>query len=164
MSSIQVEVAGDYSALLKEIARLENVDTEEAMAAIGEGLRESTVRRFDTSTAPDGKKWKTSIRVKEKGGKTLLNRANLRNSIHTEYDATGMAVGTNSIYAATHQFGDPHRVIRAKKKKRLKFQVNGQWVSPKKVAVNIPARPFLGISEEDDQDIRSILDSMMKEK
>ena len=35
MSSIQVEVAGDYSALLKEIARLENVDTEEAMAAIG---------------------------------------------------------------------------------------------------------------------------------
>ena len=68
MASIQVEVAGDYSALLKEIARLENVDTEEAMAAIGEGLRESTVRRFDTSTAPDGKKWKTSIRVKEKGG------------------------------------------------------------------------------------------------
>ena len=94
----------------------------------------------------------------------MLNRANLRNSIHTEYDATGMAVGTNSIYAATHQFGDPHRVIRAKKKKRLKFQVNGQWVSPKKVAVNIPARPFLGISEEDDQDIRSILDSMMKGK
>lgn len=88
MSSIQVEVAGDYSALLREIARLENVDTEGAMAAIGEGLRESTVRRFDTSTAPDGKKWKTSIRVKEKGGKTLLNRANPRNSIHTEYDAT----------------------------------------------------------------------------
>ena len=66
MSSIQVEVAGDYSALLREIARLENVDTEGAMAAIGAGLRESTVRRFDTSTAPDGKKWKTSIRVKER--------------------------------------------------------------------------------------------------
>lgn len=164
MSSIQVEVAGDYSALLKEIARLEHVDTEEAMAAIGEGLRESAVRRFDTSTAPDGKKWKTSIRVKEKGGKTLLNRSNLRNSIHTEYDATGMAVGTNSIYAATHQFGDPHRVIRAKKKKNLKFQINGQWISKKKVVVNIPARPFLGISEEDDEDIRSILDTMMKGK
>ena len=73
-----------------------------------------------------------------------------------------MAVGTNSIYAATHQFGDPHRVIRAKKKKNLKFKINGQWVSKKNVVVNIPARPFLGISEEDDEDIRSILDTMIR--
>ena len=162
MSSIRVEVTGDYEELLKEIARLENVDTEAAMAAIGEGLRESTMRRFETSTGPDGKRWKTSIRAREKGGKTLIHRANLRNSIHTEYDATGMAVGTNTIYAATHQFGAQGRVIRAKRKKALRFQINGQWVSKKKVVVNIPERPFLGISEEDDEDIRSILDEMMK--
>ena len=54
MSSIRVEVTGDYEELLKEIARLENVDTEAAMAAIGEGLRESTMRRFETSTGRDG--------------------------------------------------------------------------------------------------------------
>ena len=162
MSSIQVEVAGDYSALLKEIARLENVDTEEAMAAIGEGLRESTVRRFDTSTAPDGKKWKTSIRVKEKGGKTLLNRANLRNSIHTEYDATGMAVGTNSIYAATHQFG-AERTIRAKNGKYLRFKVGGKWASVPSVHVRIPARPFLGVSKEDEEEIRDILNEVFEE-
>lgn len=132
------------------------------MAAIGEGLRESTVRRFETSTGPDGKRWKTSIRAKETGGKTLIQTARLRNSIHTEYDESGVAVGTNDIRAATHQFGDSGRVIRPRKKRLLRFRIKGQWVSVKKVSVDIPARPFLGISEEDDEEIRTILDGMMK--
>lgn len=162
MSSIHVEVSGDLKKLLKDVSRLENIDTSGAMAAIGEGLRESTIRRFDTSTSPEGKKWRTSIRVRENGGKTLIKTANLRNSIHTEYDKDGMAVGTNSIKAATHQFGDKGRSIRAKKKKFLRFKINGKWVMKKEVKVNIPARPFLGISEEDEKEIREILDSMMK--
>lgn len=162
MASIHVEISGDLQELLRDIAKLENVDTGAAMATIGEGLRESTIRRFDTSTSPEGKKWKTSIRVREKGGKTLIKTAKMRNSIHTEYDDTGMAVGTNSIKATTHQFGDKGRVIRPKKKGALRFKINGQWVMAKKVTVNIPARPFLGISEEDEEEIRSVLDAMMK--
>lgn len=162
MSSIRVEVNGDLQKLVSDMAKLENADIGGAMAAIGEGLRESTVRRFETSTGPDGKRWKTSIRAKETGGKTLIQTARLRNSIHTEYDESGVAVGTNDIRAATHQFGDSGRVIRPRKKRLLRFRIKGQWVSAKKVSVDIPARPFLGISEEDDEEIRTILDGMMK--
>lgn len=162
MSSIRIEVDGDLQKLVSDMAKLENADIGGAMAAIGEGLRESTVRRFETSTGPDGKRWKTSIRAKETGGKTLIQTARLRNSIHTEYDESGVAVGTNDIRAATHQFGDSGRVIRPRKKRLLRFRIKGQWVSVKKVSVDIPARPFLGISEEDDEEIRTILDGMMK--
>lgn len=159
---VHVEVTGDIRKLMEDVSHLENVDTAGAMAAIGEGLRESTIRRFDTSTGPDGKKWKTSLRVREKGGKTLVKTAKMKNSIHTEYDKTGMAVGTNSIKATTHQFGDKGRIIKPKRKKALHFKFNGKWVTKKKVVVNIPARPFLGISEEDEEDIRKILDDMMR--
>ena len=70
-------------------------------------------------------------------------------------DASGFAVGTNVKHAATHQFGDKGRTIRAKRAKNLRFQVGGQWISKKKVKVNIPARPFLGLSDEDMQEIKA---------
>ena len=54
-----------------------------------------------------------------------------------------------------HQFGDQGRTIRARKAKNLRFQVGGQWVSKKQVKVNIPARPFLGLSDEDMQEIKA---------
>ena len=63
--------------------------------------------------------------------------------------------GTNAKHAATHQFGDQGRTIRARKAKNLRFQVGGQWVSKKQVKVNIPARPFLGLSDEDMQEIKA---------
>ena len=104
---------------------------------------------------PDGKRWKTSIRAAETGGKTLIDSSQLRNSIKTTADASGFAVGTNVKHAATHQFGDKGRTIRAKRAKNLRFQVGGQWISKKKVKVNIPARPFLGLSDEDMQEIKA---------
>ena len=38
---------------------------------------------------------------------------------------------------------------------QTRFQVGGQWVSKKQVKVNIPARPFLGLSDEDMQEIKA---------
>lgn len=161
MGSINVNVTGDTAALLKRIAALRSADTAGAMSAIAEGLRTSTVERFDKSMSAEGKKWKTSVRARDTGGKTLIKTSNLRNSIRSESDRSGMAVGTNTVYAATHQFG-ADRLIKPKRKKVLRFQINGSWVSAKQVKVRIPARPFLGISEEDDEEIRDILDDMMK--
>lgn len=161
MSSIRATVTGDTQALLKRIAALRSVDTAKAMRTIAEGLRTSTVERFDKSLSPEGKKWKTSVRAQGTNGKTLVKSAVLKNSIRSEADKTGMAVGTNTIYAATHQFG-ADRVIKPKRKKVLRFQINGKWVSKSKVRVKIPARPFLGISEEDDEEIRDALEGMMK--
>lgn len=161
MGNISVKVEG-HEALLKRIKELSAIDTGGAMRAIAEGLRTSTMERFDTTTDPEGKRWKASIRARESAGKTLTKSARLKNSIRAEADKTGMAVGTNTIYAATHQFGAKGRVIKAKRAKALRFKFNGQWVSVKKVQVDIPARPFLGISAEDDKEIQETLDDMIR--
>lgn len=130
-------------------------------AALAEGVRESTLERFRQSKAPDGRKWKTSIRAAQEGGRTLIQTAQLRSSIQTRADASSFAVGTNAKHAATHQFGEPSRTIRARKKKALRFQVGGQWISKKQVQVTIPARPFLGFSDEDMEEIKAVVEDLV---
>ena len=89
---------------------------------IRDRLRTSTVERFTEEKSPEGTSWKTSIRAREEGGKTLTKTTQLKNSIRSEVSDGGLAVGTNDIRAATHQFGD-ERTIRAKNKKYLTFKV-----------------------------------------
>lgn len=109
--------------------RYSELDRKGLNTALAEGVRESTLERFKQGRGPDGKRWKTSIRAAETGGKTLIDSSQLRNSIKTTADASGFAVGTNVKHAATHQFGDKGRTIRAKRAKNLRFQVGGQWIS-----------------------------------
>ena len=162
MSSVKAELSGDLDALLGRLKRLSHAEARGALNAIAEGLRTSTVERFTEEKSPEGKAWKTSIRASEEGGKTLTKTGVLKNSIRTEVSDTGLAVGTNDIRAATHQFGG-ERTIRAKNRKYLTFRAGGQWRRVKSVRVNIPARPFLGISEEDEQEIMEELDGIFGE-
>lgn len=150
-----IRLQGGTAALLRKMRRYSELDRKGLNTALAEGVRESTLERFKQGRGPDGKRWKTSIRAAETGGKTLIDSSQLRNSIKTTADASGFAVGTNVKHAATHQFGDKGRTIRAKRAKNLRFQVGGQWISKKKVKVNIPARPFLGLSDEDMQEIKA---------
>lgn len=162
MSSINLNVEGDVQRLMKRLGRIAGVDKAGINNAIAEGLRTSTIERFQAEKSPEGKKWKQSIRAREEGGKTLIKSAALRSSIRSEASAEGLAVGTNDIRAATHQFGDT-RIIKAKRKKALRFRVNGRWVSKKEVKVTIPARPFLGVSEEDEEEIKKLLSQALEE-
>lgn len=81
--------------------------------------------------------------------------------IQIPWDETGFAVGTNAKHAATHQFGEPGRTIRARRAKALRFQIGGRWVSKKQVRIKIPARPFLGLSEEDMQDLKATVEDFI---
>ena len=162
MSSINLKVEGDVQRLMKRLGRIASVDKAGINNAIAEGLRTSTIERFQAEKSPEGKKWKQSIRAREEGGKTLIKSAALRSSIRSEASAEGLAVGTNDIRAATHQFGDT-RIIKAKRKKALRFRINGRWVSKKEVKVTIPARPFLGVSEEDEEEIKKLLGKALEE-
>lgn len=162
MSSINLKVEGDVQRLMKRLGRIAGVDKAGINNAIAEGLRTSTIERFQAEKSPEGKKWKQSIRAREEGGKTLTKSTALRSSIRSEASAEGLAIGTNDIRAATHQFGDT-RTIKAKRKKALHFRVNGRWVSKKEVKVTIPARPFLGVSEEDEEEIRELLYQALEE-
>ncbi len=149
-----IRLEGDTRAMLRKIRSFSEIDRRSINAALAESVRESTLERFRQSKGPDGKKWKSSIRANQEGGRTLVQTAQLRNSIHARSDATGFAVGTNVKHAATHQFGEPGRTIRARKKKALRFQIGDKWIYRKQVRITIPARPFLGLSEEDMQDMK----------
>lgn len=161
MYSIRLD--GDTKKLMQRIKHFSDMDKKDLNAALGEVVRESTVTRFRTGKGPDGKLWKTSARAALEGGKTLVQSARLKNSIHAKSDASGFAVGTNVIYAATHQMGAKNRTIRAKTSKGLRFKVGGSWITTQKVRVNIPARPFLGISEEDRTEIKRTLEDALGE-
>ena len=139
MYSIRLE--GDTQAMLRKIRSFSEIDKKSINAALAEGVRESTLERFKKSRDPSGKRWKTSIRSKS--------------------DATGFAVGTNVKHAATHQFGEPGRTIRARRKKALRFRVGGKWVSKKQVRIRIPARPFLGLSDDDMQEIKATVEDFI---
>lgn len=151
---ITATLTGDFPALQKKLAALSRINRYALAKNISEGLRGSTLDRFRSGKSPEGKPWEPSIREQQGQGLTLTQTTRLKNSIKSIADATGAAVGTNTIYAATHQFGDEGRTIRAKKAKYLRFMYKGAWVKAKKVTVNIPARPYLGISDEDMEDIR----------
>ena len=161
--SVKVDVDSNLEQLISRLDRISGIDKAGVMRAVAEGLRTSTQERFRTGNAPDGSSWEPSKRASEKKrGKTLVQSGALKNSIRARADATGAAVGTNKIYAATHQFGD-ERTIRAKNGKYLKFKVGGRFVSVPVVRVNIPARPFLGISQSDDEEIRELLEEVFEE-
>lgn len=160
-----IRIRGDTQEMLRKIRGFSNIDKRGINAALAEAVRESTLERFKQSRAPDGKRWKVSIRAEAENRKTLVQTSQLRNSIKSMSDATGFAVGTNAVHAATHQFGEPGRTIRARRKKALRFQANGQWITRKQVTIRIPARPFLGLSEEDMDEIRdTVEDYIAKEK
>jgi len=161
MSSVRAELIGENQVLLAKLRKLGNIQLRGLMTSIAEGLRTSTVERFGTGTSPDGERWQPSLREKE-GGKTLVDTAALRNSIHSQVGSDGLAVGTNDIRAATHQFGDT-RTIRAKNSQFLMFYTGGSWVRVKAVTVTIPERPFLGISAEDASDIKEQIMEVLEE-
>ena len=162
MSAIQVKVDGDKRRLMKRLQRMGDSDIKGINKSIAEGIRTSTMERFRTEKDPDGKKWKTSIRAREEGGKTLTKSGKLKTSIRSTASVSGFAVGTNDIRAATLQFGD-ERTIRPRRRPVLRFRIDGRWISKKEVHVKIPARPFLGISEDDDKEIIKTLEQALEE-
>jgi phage virion morphogenesis protein len=121
---------------------------QDLMEACGEALVSGTLKRFEDEEDPQGQKWAPVAR----SGKILTDTARLRNSIDYAVDGDTVRVGSNVIYALIHQQGG---VIKPVKKKTLKFKIGkgkgGKWVSAKQVTIK--ARPYLGVSKEDWQEI-----------
>ena len=161
------------------LARIDTAmgNTAPLLAKIGEYLQDSTRDRFKTQAGPDGTAWQPlqpryQRRKKQNKDKILTLRGYLRSGIR--YQVTGAAeveVGSNTKYAAIHQLGGSidqnaqsrkmryrsvaGRVLFAGRKH--KRGVTERWVTRGAYQVNIPARPFLGISTEDGKEIRSII-------
>lgn len=120
------------------------------IAFLGEN---STRERFRSQAGPDGERWRPSLRAQLSGGKTLTRDGHLGDSIGSYVNDKSAVWGVNRIYAAIHQFGG---TIRAKGTRGLRFAIPGiGWGTVPQVS--IPARPFLGLSDADRQDILDLV-------
>lgn len=131
-----VAAINDPSPVLKEIS--------EAVV-----LR-STLARFKTQTAPDGTAWAALQPWYQKEKQRNKNRiltlnGYLRGQMTWQFvgDRT-VEIGSNLPYAAVHQFG---ATIKPRAAKVLMFR--GHVAK----SVTIPARPYLGLSDEDRSEI-----------
>jgi phage virion morphogenesis protein len=154
-----VRLTGDWEALGKHLRALAKGVPERLTRAVAEGVASRTIRRFDEQKGPDGRPWpplspatlmgEVGPKDRLKGGgfsaraqrrmalrKALIRTGRLRNSIAWKVMGSRVYVGTNVAYARIHQFGG--RAGRGRK-------------------VRIPARPFLGFSEEDLEEVEALL-------
>jgi phage virion morphogenesis protein len=146
-------------------------------------LTSDVKRRFQTSTAPDGARWRPLKFKRPRGGnKPLLDTGRLMASITGRSTPTEIVVGTAHPAAALHQFGgtvrpkkgqylaipltreaqragSPRRMKGTKKvplfARRVAGQLVGHFLLAKKAVV--PARPFLGLSKEAERVVAAIL-------
>ncbi len=136
-------------ALDELINRVE--DPSPAMRAIAGVLEEATEEAFRTESDPaTGIAWDPlsavtlAVNPERRGGSILQDSGLLAASIVSDYGRDYAEIGTNRVYAPTHQFGA----------KQGEFGTTSRggpipWG-------DIPARPFLGIGPQDEEDILSI--------
>lgn len=162
MAGITLHLTGDElgfeSALERVMAAMD--DNTPLMSAIGGHLTESAQTRIDhTNIGPDGIQWTMSRRVQNKGGKTLLKSHVLRNSIHFEAGKDFVEVGSDVIYSAVHQLGAAVGAFG----RWEHFGSDGEKHSKPLPFGDIPARPYLGVSRDDQSEIASLVQLYLTE-
>lgn len=156
---MKIKIVSDLKQVNRRLEKLKNMhDSTFLTGKIAHDMKKEVALRFRNQEDKDGKAWANLSAntifnryygKKRKGtAKILQNTGRLRNSISAGNTRTKAIVGTNLIYAPTHQFGVQGRVISAKNKTRLAFYTVSGFRRPKQVKINIPARPFMGLSEK----------------
>lgn len=173
MITIEVDDKHVLEVLNALLARLD--DLTPVMHTIGDYLVGSTKRRFATSTGPDGVRWApnsevTYLRMIEKAHGVTLTRGKhagklnakgagtamakkpligethrLSSEISAQADRDSVEVGSPMVYAAVQQFGAAKGAF-GKNKRHSPIP----WG-------DIPARPFLGLSEVDHDQVLTIV-------
>lgn len=157
MTGVRLSLAGAEAALAtlgRAAARA--AQPRNLFDAIGASLVTSTERRFEQERAPDGSPWPPSIRARMEGGRTLFESGRLARSLTHNASDSGVEVGTNALYGAIHQLGGTIRPVSAE---RLVFRIGNRTIFA--TEVTLPARPYLGIDREDEQEIESIAEDWL---
>lgn len=136
-TGVRIELQG-LSGVNAVLDRLANADLRPLLDALGSEVETQTRRRIsEEKTAPDGAPWapwSDAYAATRHGGQSLLqSEGHLLDSMH--YQVIGgdvVEVGSNLVYAAIHQFGG------------------------EEVGRNIPARPYLGLSDENIDDLAAL--------
>ncbi len=154
MFAVEIKADTVTSGLTRLAAQMG--DLTPVMEQIGEYMVMSTKERFKKGTSPEGAKWAPkSATTLARYGARKSNRVDTRplfgpsgmlsSQIFHEAGPDSLEVGSNLIYAAVQQFGAG--------KGQFGNMTNGSPIP----WGNIPARPFLGISPEDETNILALI-------
>ncbi|MEO8135538.1 MAG: phage virion morphogenesis protein [Betaproteobacteria bacterium] len=161
MTSFVIKLEWDDKAFQLGMRRLESIgaDTGPLMADIAEGLLHSTQDRFNTSVAPDGTPWaplKASTKAMKKGPRILVEEGYLSGLLRSDFGKDFAEVATAPLpYAQVQQEGGKGSyTIKPVNKEALAWP-GGRHPVAGVVHPPLPARPYLGLSADDQ---RMILD------
>jgi phage virion morphogenesis protein len=157
--AVRVSISDDSPvvAALNRLA-LDRGNKADLFNEIGINLVENARLRFTDQEAPDGTPWEPSLRVKLQGGDTMRDKGILLASLTHAVLPEGVEYGTNVAYAPTLHFG---ATIQASAAPYLTFRVpGGGWAKKKEVV--IPARPFIGLSTEDEELVTDIIANFLR--
>lgn len=153
MIKIQIEV--DDAEIRRMLQRLIDaaINPRTALLEIGLELQDSTKKRFGSESGPDGVPWARNApsTVKRKGrdqpltGRGKDSKGTLMDQINYQLSGNDtLEVGSPTVYAAMQQFGGD------------KARFPNLWG-------DVPARPFIGISDDDEHNIIDIINKHLQD-
>lgn len=130
----------------RRLGRITGAIENDLGEALAELLEEQTRRRILTEkTAPDGRAWEAwkpeYARTRKSGNSLLVDSHDLEKSVKGSSSGKNVNVLADTIYAAVHQYG--HH-----------FAHNG---------ARVPARPYLGISAQNEIEIADRVREVLEE-
>lgn len=149
MSGARIEVDVDSDEVRRAMGNLvlNSARLQPVFEDIGAALLTSTQQRFEDEEDPEGEEWEE---LAERTQKRRVSKRRVRGPDHKlrvtgqllgslTYlaDNSELALGSNKVYAALHQMG-------------------GTGDMPPGPAA-VPARPYLGISQDDEDEIAAVL-------
>ncbi|TDE40933.1 phage virion morphogenesis protein [Antarcticimicrobium sediminis] len=155
---IKIGLNDDISGMLEQLAtRL--TDMTPVMQDLGELLTESTKQRFKDGVSPDGATWAPKSQTTIEAYEARKDKVDLRplfgpsgrlsSEIHYVAGAHSVELGSSLIYSAVQQLGADKGAF-------------GSMANDSPIPWgNIPARPFLGLSDDDQIAITETIQSWL---
>lgn len=178
MSGVGITIEADGESLIvKALERLSKFDQTKVQLfdEIGSTVSNNIRSRWLRGEGLEGK-WIISRRVARQGGTTLRDSSRTMNSFTHNVLSTGVEIGTNVEYAAIHHFGGEIKHEARMKRTYFRLGRNGnvgnrfvrksrsnfmQETTGKPYTVNMPRRPFLGLTESDENEVIGIVEEYL---
>lgn len=157
-----VSVLGSTQQIRDALGRVADIgrDPSRVLSALGAGVVRHTQWRIEAGEDPNGKRWDSYAPLNpiyattKVGSGILMGRggmgSGLAGSITSAVEGNTLVWGSKKVYSRIHQMGG---VIRPKDAPQLSFKMGlNDDGSPRwwhRGSVLIPARPYLGFTEQD---------------
>lgn len=174
-ATLEFDAAGALAVINEAVQAMGR--PEALLHDIGEFLMIAHDQRWAAQVAPDGSPWQAlspayQKRKRKNRDKILVLDGYLKNTLRYQVSGAELLFGTNRPYAAIHHFGGA--IEMAARSQQAYFRQDSksgevgnqfvskrksnfaQWVSIGAYQIHIPARPFLGVSDDDGYAIAGI--------